>query len=254
MNSLKSWVIIFAVTFVFTGCTHTELQIKSPHFNFLLKSGTDYRTDKKLVNILESNYRRIGQFLGTRPDSPIQVNIYSGRIQYVIATGNWTASGSIEGTSKLHFIQQAWDETDIGKIAVHEFTHTVTLKLLINQEPKPLDSKKFDKKFATFPTWLWESISIYEANQFVDPKSLPYFNNNTYPSLAELNDRSKGQKIYKVGYVLVEYILQKYGRDKLLALISHYGDIPGVLDTSEADFMKGWNEFVKKKYLNKNTR
>jgi len=52
-------------------------------------------------------------------------------------------------------------------VAIHEFAHTVTLKILFDHEPQPINSKNFDKKFSTFPIWLLEAISVYEAKQFV---------------------------------------------------------------------------------------
>src|SRR5882757_9515517 len=97
------------------------------------------------------------------------------------------AIGVLQGISKLHFVEQVWGETDNKKVAIHEFAHTVTLKLLIDNETRPLNSKDFDKKFATFPTWLWESISVYEADQLVDPKTLPFLINGSYPNISELN-------------------------------------------------------------------
>lgn len=241
--------IFVMIAFMSFGCTHPVIIVKSTHFRFVFKGGMDSAKSEKLVSLLEGNYDRIGAFLETKPDSPIAVNIYDSRWQYAMATGNWTASGSIEGTGELHFMEQAWDETDIGKIAIHEFTHTVTLKLLIEQEAKPLDKEKFDTKFKLFPTWLWESISVYAAGQFVDPKTLPFMANAHFPRLEELNNRSQGQKIYKVGYVLIEYILQHYGDESLIALIKSYGNIPATLQVSQDTFMKDWDDFIKKKYL-----
>lgn len=83
-------------------------------------------------------------------------------------------------------LNKPWGETESKKVVVHEFTHTVTLKLLLDHEPQPVNSKNLDKKFSTFPTWLWESISVYEAQQFVDPKSLPYLNNGQHPNSPNL--------------------------------------------------------------------
>jgi hypothetical protein len=245
----KVMLMFMLIAFMNLRCTQTTILLKSPHFNFVFKADIAPANSKKLISLLEGNYDKIGAFLETKPDSPIKVNIYSSRWQYAMATGNWTASGSIEGTGKLHFMQEAWDETDIGKIAIHEFTHTVTLKLLIEQEAKPLDKQKFDTKFKTFPTWLWESISVYAAGQFVDPKTLPFMTNRGYPGIDELNNRSQGQKIYKVGYVLIEYILHQYGHEKFIALIKSYGNIPATLNVSQDVFMKDWDDFVKKKYL-----
>jgi hypothetical protein len=247
----KNIPILVMLGCLFSGCGGSEQRLKSKHFNFLFPEVADSIQIRQLSKILEDNYSRIGNDLGTQPANPIEVNIYSNRLKYATSTGNWSASGNIEGVSKLHFMQQAWDEKDIGKIAIHEFAHTVTLKLLLDPESTPINSKKFDEKFAKFPTWLWEGVSVYEARQFVDPKTLPFLQNDRFPSLEELNNRSKGQKIYAVGYILIEYILEKYGHAKFLELITNYGNIPAVLKIDENELMKDWYGFVKKKYLSK---
>ena len=203
----------------------------------------------ELASALENNYSRIGNDLNTKPSERIETNIYARRWRYIKATGNWSASGSIEGISTLHFVEQAWGENDSKKVAVHEFAHTVSLKLLLDNEAQPLNAKNFDKKFATFPTWLWEAISVYEANQFVDPKTLPYLNNGQFPNITELNSRLKGGKIYSCGYTIIEYILAKYGQDNFLTLIKNYGDLKRTFNVTDDQFCKDWYEFVKEKYL-----
>ncbi len=67
------------------------------------------------------------------------MNIYDQRWRYFKATGHWTASGNIEGISKLHFIEFSRLETEVGKITIHEFRHAVVLKLLLNLETQPVD-------------------------------------------------------------------------------------------------------------------
>lgn len=224
-------------------------EIKTQHFTFLFSSSIDTATIIKLANALEDNYSRIGNDLKTQPSDNIETNIYAQRWRYIKATGNWSASGNIEGISKLHFVEQAWGESDNKKVAVHEFAHTVTLKLLLDNEAQPIDSKNFDKKFSTFPTWLWEAISVYEAKQFVDPKTLPYLNSGQYPSISELNNRLKGGKIYNCGYTIIEYILSKYGQDIFINLIKNYGDLKMTFNVTDEQFCKDWYEFVKEKYL-----
>lgn len=202
---------------------------------------------KKIVDALEAHYAQISTNLQTTPAQPFEVFIYETRWGYARATGNWGASGSIEGIAKLHMLQKSRTGDKAETVAVHEFTHAVMLKLLTDHEPQPLDTAKFDKKFKNLPVWLWEAIAVYEADQFTNPKKLPFITKTSYPSLDELSDRSKG-KIYKVGYTVVEYILSKYGRDGLITLILANGDVTA-LKTTKDEFSKDWHDFVIKKYF-----
>jgi hypothetical protein len=221
----------------------------SPHFRFLFSNSIDTGVVQELAAALENNYYRIGNDLHTSPSPKIETNLYAERWRYIIATKNWAGSGNIEGVARLHFMQRAWGEEDNKKVALHEFTHTVVLKLLLEQEPAGLSSKAFDDKFSGFPPWLWEAIPVYEADQFVDPKTLPYLTNGKYPSLKELSSLHKGGKIYTCGYTLVEYMLAWYGRDKFIELIKNYGAVEKVFGVSENQFLRDWSVFLKERYL-----
>jgi hypothetical protein len=223
--------------------------IKTAHFTFYFSSSIDSLKIIELSNALEDNYFRIGNDLKTKPSDNIEINTYASRWRYIKATGNWGGSGNIEGISKIHFLEQSWGEPDSKKVAVHEFAHTVTLKLLLDHDHQPLKPEEFDKKFATFPTWLWEGISVYEAKQFVDPKTLSYLNNGQYPGIPELNNRFKGGKIYSCGFTIIEYILSTYGHEKFLTLIKKYGDLETTLNLTEEEFCKEWYKFVRLKYM-----
>jgi len=253
MKKFKRALIIFAILILTLSTIYfipeSRKEIKTKHFTFLFSSSIDTTTIIELANALESSYPRIGNDLKTQPSDNIETNIYAQRWRYIKATRNWSASGNIEGISKLHFVEQAWGESDNKKVAVHEFAHTVTLKLLLDNEAQPINSKNFDKKFSTFPTWLWEAISVYEANQFADPKALPYLNRGQYPRISELNNRLKGGKIYSCGYTIIEYILSKYGQDNFINLIKNYGDLKSTFNVTDDQFCKEWYEFVKQKYL-----
>ncbi len=237
------------MVFILISIPENRKQLKTEHFTFLFSSNIDTTKIVELSDALENNYLRIGNDLKTTPADSIEINIYAQRWRYIKETKNWGGSGNIEGISKLHFVEQAWGETDSKKVAVHELAHTVTLKLLLDMEPQPINSKDFDKKFSTFPIWLWEGISVYEAQQFVDPKTLPYLNHGQHPKLAELNTRLKGGKIYSCGFLIIEYILFKYGQDGLIKLIASYGNLETTFKVTEKQFGNQWYEFVKKKYL-----
>ncbi len=253
MKKLKKTLLILAVLlttfFIIISIPENRKEIRIGHFTFLFSSSIDTIKIAELSDALESNYLRIGKDLKVTPADNIETNIYAQRWRYIMATKIWGGSGNIEGISKLHFVEQAWGETDSKKVAVHEFAHTVTLKLLIDHESQPLNPKDFDKKFATFPTWLWEGISVYEAQQFVDPKTLPFLNNGQHPNIAELNNRLKGGKIYSCGFTIIEYILLKYGQDDFIRLIENYGDLKKTFNVTEEQFSDEWYEFVMTKYL-----
>jgi hypothetical protein len=85
-------------------------QIKTDHFTFIFSRSIDTSKIRELARALEINYIRIGTDLNTIPSSNIEVNLYAERWRYVKATGNWSASGNIEGISKLHFVEQAWEK------------------------------------------------------------------------------------------------------------------------------------------------
>ena len=63
---------------------------------------------KELSKELEGSYTRVSNNLNTKPADNIEVNIYSQRWRYIKSTGNWSASGSIEGIAKLHFVENTW--------------------------------------------------------------------------------------------------------------------------------------------------
>ncbi|SHG28528.1 hypothetical protein [Flagellimonas flava] len=252
MKKLKYFFITFVLLFIalviFAKVPEKKKEHKTTHFHFIYSHSIDQSSVVRLSEVLESSYSRIGKNLKTIPSENIEVNIYSQRWRYFQATGYWNASGNIEGISKLHFMENAWLDTEISKIAVHEFVHTIVLKLLIEREPEPLDPVRFDEKFLTFPVWLWEGISVYEAGQFYAPKTLAYFDNGNYPQISELNNRSDGQKIYTCGYTVIEYILEAYGRDKLLELVTSYGDLKKVFNLTDEQFSNNWYDFVKDRY------
>lgn len=223
---------------------------EAPAPRFVINTGGDVSADDqaKVLAALEGSYGRISAELKTTPEQPFNVYLYSSRLGYAWATGNWGASGSAAGPGKIHLMVTQPDGEKAEVVAVHEFAHSVTIKLLMDHAPQPLDVADFDRKFEKFPVWLWEAIAVYEANQLHHPKRLKFISTTTYPSLAELDNRSQGGKIYKAGYTVIEYILASHGQDGLIKLILAYGDTKVLGKTSE-EFAKSWHEFVVKKYL-----
>jgi hypothetical protein len=104
--------------------------------------------------------------------------------------------------------------------------------------------KRFEEKFIKdYPQWFWEAICDYEAG-IVNKISVRYGMSKNL-TLKNLNNSNQ---IYNVGYTIIEYIVEVWGRDKLPILVESYVDIPTILATSESEFERGWVEFVSKKY------
>jgi hypothetical protein len=93
----------------------------------------------------------------------------------------------------------------------------------------------FEEKFTKeYPQWFWEAICDYEAG-IVNNISVKYGMGKNL-SLKDLNNSNQ---IYNVGYTIIEYIVDKWGKDKIPVLITSYVDINNVLRLSESDFEKG---------------
>lgn len=121
--------------------------------HFVVKAVGDIAAadEKKIVDALEAVYAQISADLQTTPAQPFEILIYSTRSAYTRATGNSGASGSIEGAGKLHMLQKSRSGDKAETIAVHEFAHAVTLKLLMNLEPQPLERSQIRQEIQKIP-------------------------------------------------------------------------------------------------------
>ncbi|AKD03872.1 hypothetical protein POKO110462_03240 [Pontibacter korlensis] len=61
------------------------------------------------------------------------------------------------------------------------------------------------------------------------------------PSLQQLNN---SQQIYNVGYTIIEYLVHKWGKQKLAEFIRSYANFEKILGVSE----EGWHQLVADNY------
>ncbi|HMG88999.1 MAG TPA: hypothetical protein VK589_03030 [Chryseolinea sp.] len=219
--------------------------------------GIHQQEAQDIADDLEKNYDRIRTNLGDPEHDTIRVFIHPTQADFNKGTGlpNSTANGTSRGPNEFHLVWTNWFNSifpnDPIKTAVHEFTHCVQLNILIKdaqREQAALDKGDFDKAFEEkfikeYPQWFWEAICDYEAG-IVNSVSVKYAMRKK-PTLKSL---SNSNQVYNVGYTMIEYIVEKWGEDKLPALITSYVDIETVLNISEGEFEKGWAEFVDEKY------
>jgi hypothetical protein len=228
------------------GITNADqtLEYTSAHFKFHLTE-FDHSNIASIAQHLENNYSRVTADLSASNLPVINIQFYSNQ-SALHQTLNYPYSpawlvGAATARDQIHMmspnapnLNRAFEE--MLTILVHEFTHCVTLNIA------PRSSNN--------PRWLWEGVALYEAGQFVHPNRLAYLVNGNPPTLAGLNANwQTNTHIYDVGFLLIEYIVAKWGKEKLVNLITALGDIQTVLGISVAAFESGWFEFVRAKYL-----
>ena len=76
------------------------------------------------------------------------------------------------------------------EIAEHELAHSLSLRLNFN--------------FSDNSRWFWETVAIYESEEFYDPGSLSYLKAGDYPTIDEL-DRGFDDGDYKIYITLPKY-------------------------------------------------
>lgn len=116
---------------------------------------------------------------------------------------------------------------------VHEFSHCVSMHL--------------NAAIANNPRWLWESVALWEAQQFTDPHTLSYMTAHQPPTLDQLNDLND-TRIYQVGYLIGEFVTTHWSQQKLRELILSNGNTVATLGISRAEFEAQWFAFVQGKY------
>lgn len=179
---------------------------------------------------LEENHPRITRDLG-QPGLPrITGRFYPDQASYTAATG-YDATGSVDGPTVFSVVASPLQLS----LPVHEFVHNVALHLT---------------PIAHHTIWLWESTAVYETEEFVHPAAVPCLTSGgDFPTLAQVSTRSGDCTIYRVGYTIVELIVERWGYAELRALIRSHGNTESVLGLSTEEFEAAWQDFVERRYL-----
>lgn len=236
-------VIIFALPLIISCSKSTDsnesLDLDNERFTYIFYDGLESKNISEISKNLESHYNRIITDLKVQEMPKVTVKIWANYNNFLnametdLGTRYTGATGYVFGMTELRIFYNS----NVANAAVHEFAHLVSMQV--------------NSKIPNNPRWLWEAVALYENNEFVDPKSLPYMVSGDYPTLAELNTgyNSGNQFIYSVGYVLLEYVVKTWGMETVIGLIKNNGNISGLLGITVQEFESGWYQFVKVKYL-----
>lgn len=219
--------------------------ITSEHFELYYSSENEsnkfYASDS--LKILEEEYDRILEYLDVdEKNMPVvKINMYDEYEplrQSFIKETNFDPDimngiyGAYINSNNFYFTRMyKGKKVDIKTTALHEFTHNVTMALA-SSKPRV--------------DWLWDGVAMYLSQE--KDRSEPYYEeliNSGIPEIYTLKNNDKDRYIY--GYSMVEYIVEEYGREKLVELLREYGDIEKVLNITESEFREGWIEFLKSK-------
>lgn len=216
-------------------------EYSSAHFLFRHTS-LDTATIAQTAATVESNVARITASLGVADTLRVTVTLYADRaamqeaVRPVAGTLPSFASGLVTGPDQIHIMSpnlgNVWTYDRAVTSIVHEFAHTVSLRV--------------NPTFANNPRWLWESVALYEAGQFVDPRGLSYMTSGQPPTFEQLN-AIEDTRVYGVGYVIAEFIVTTWGEAGLIALVRQNGNPVAVGATAE-EFRGRWLTFLRDRY------
>jgi hypothetical protein len=225
-----------------SGGPATFVQHTSEHFVFH-HTAIDGSSITTTAASLERDYARITAELAVRATPRVQVYLYTTR-EWLQAAVRPTvgelppfATGLVTGADAIHILSPrlaaVWSyENGVENIA-HELAHCVSLVI--------------NPRIANNPRWLWESVALYEAGQFVHPRTLPYLAGGAGLTLESLNTFDH-TRVYDVGYVIAEFIVSRWGLDGLIALIASNGNLAAVTGLNAAEFESAWRTFVRSRY------
>ncbi len=162
----------------------------------------------------------------------------------------------LTGPDGTIYIYGPWAAQHAGRglqqVALHELAHAATNRSAVDYvAANGGDTIAYAASAATRAArmrWLSETIAVYEAKQATDLNSHWYLIRGRYPSIADLNDPTKGS-VYEIGYRLADFIRAQWGPDALVRLVHHDGDVQATFGISNDELMHRWFLYAENRYL-----
>lgn len=236
-------VLVFLLTVASAAsCEDAIATFSSRHFNFEAYEGVPTNAIIEVQQALENNRSRILADLGLEDLPVVNVKLW-GSVRDFGATLT-DAAPAEAGRVLAYFVMEGdiptirllYDGSSATRAALHQFTHIASLSI--------------NPDFANNPRWLWEAVALFEAKQFFPPSQLSCVTLSDVPSLGQLDAPVTNPTIiHRLGYLLAEFIVTKFGQEALAELIRAEGDTKAVLGIDAIDFERDWHRFVTNGYL-----
>jgi len=213
-----------------------EPRMRTAHFEVHAGLASE-DTVAAIASGLEARYGGVVADLETGEVPRIDVEVWKDEASFFAEMERYfgrryNATGYVTGPSVIRVLAVP----QVVRNATHEMSHAISLRV--------------NPTFGNRPRWLWESVALFENEELVDPRSLPYLVQGRFPTLSELDaDPSASRQVYEVGYLIGEFVVARDGRDGLLRLIRANGDVTSVGFASPAAFEEAWMSFVRARYF-----
>ncbi|MGM0882983.1 MAG: RNA polymerase sigma factor [Bacillota bacterium] len=198
-----------------------------------------------LFNELKDNVEKISSKFNHHPSRKIIIEIYPDLPTFHQAVGEENAPNWFMGTfeeNKLKIVSPLNPGPEhtyqsILKSTVHLFT------MWLISDINPLS-----------PKWLRQGIGGYEAKQmtqeYIKSTTSDAIDNLEIPTFQELNNDTWDfgtMKGFQFSYLIVEFIVDKYGLDALNKVIRNPNDFNGIFQRSELELYEQWVEHIRNK-------
>jgi hypothetical protein len=224
-----------------------NLQKTSHHFD-LYSSDTDRKALDDIAKALEDNYGRITEHLRTQFTKRIKVYIYPDTKTFHNAIQMPNAPDWVVGAGGINELKMvsplnpgsAHSYASLMQAIIHELTHAAVL------------NARGERGLAGLPKWLNEGYAFYEAHQMNDymrrtvksrllEKVPPTWIQLDIASIVEFGNMDG----YAFSTMIIEFLVNKYGFEKLLKLIMTPENMDAIYGISKGDLEKQWIQYLK---------
>ena len=211
-------------------------QGKTNHFKFVVIGEIPDEVMLKVSQSLLQNRERILRVFRLTELPTVTVKIWEDRQAFETWNGGNLSDATGYINARLWEVHALLRGTGTDRTAVHEFAH--------------LAATGVNPSIVYNPRWFWEVVALYANNEKYDPAELSCISPTEVPSIEELNSHHTlgNTKIYQVGYLLAEYIIENWGHEVFIQMIKENADLIKVLNLTPIEFQHSWHQFVLSRY------
>lgn len=203
------------------------------------------KVQQDLFNELKNNVDTISSKYNHYPSRKIIIEMYPDLPTFHQAAGEANAPNWFMGTieeNKLKIVSPLNPGPEHTYQSILRSTvHLFTMWLISDINPLA-------------PKWLRQGIGGYEAKQmsqeFIKNTTSGVIRDSAVPSFEQLNDDSwdfETMKGFQFSYLIVEFIVEKYGLDALNKIVRNSHDFNGIFQRSESELHEQWVEYMRNK-------